>query len=136
MKTILLSLHQEWWDKMLTGEKDIEVRKTKPQDIFQDYRVIVYITGGVGIVGEFMSNHFWPIRMLPSLQKTIGADKRDLASHSCLTWKQLYEYAGNSGKRLWGWQVSDVKAYDKPKSLSEFGLKRPPQSWMYLKDFM
>lgn len=132
MKTILLSLHQEWWDKMLIGEKDIEVRKTKPQDTFQDYRVIVYVTGGIGVVGEFICNQFYSIRMTPSVKRVKTADGKDFSSRSCLTWKQMYEYAGNSGKRLWGWQVSDVKAYDIPRPLSDFGVKRPPQSWMYL----
>ena len=31
MKAVLLSLKPEWWEKILTGEKDMEIRKTAPQ---------------------------------------------------------------------------------------------------------
>lgn len=53
MKTVLLSLHPKWWTKMLTGEKVIEVRKSKPLDIEpnEKVKVIVYVTGNVGVVG-------------------------------------------------------------------------------------
>ena len=51
---------------------------------------------------------------------------------SCLTRKQLKEYAGDSGKPLWGWHISHVREYEKPLSLSEVGMKKAPQSWCYL----
>lgn len=59
----------------------------------------------------------------------------------CLSYDEVRNY-GN-GKTLYGWHISDLKIYDKPKELSEFGkvgfghevpLKRPPQSWMYIED--
>lgn len=31
-----------------------------------------------------------------------------------------------------GWHISDLKIYNKPKALSEFGLTRPPQPWRYV----
>jgi predicted transcriptional regulator len=134
MKKILLSLHQEWWEKMLTGEKDIEVRKTAPQEkLCKEYWVLVYVTGGVGVVGEFTCRHFHSIRVTPTIQKTIGLQGWDLESHSCLTARHLHEYARGRLKPLWGWQVEHVKAYPEPKQLSDYGVKRPPQSWMYLK---
>ena len=36
----------------------------------------------------------------------------------CLTSKDLIEYG--KGKELYGWHISDLKIYDKPKELSEF----------------
>lgn len=54
---------------------------------------------------------------------------------------ELHDYG--KGKTLYGWHISDLKIYDKPRELSEFGkvgfghevpLKRPPQSWMYIED--
>ena len=59
----------------------------------------------------------------------------DECKGSCLTWKELQEYG--KGKPLYGWHISDLKIYDKPKELSEFyNLKRQPiqrafQSWGY-----
>lgn len=51
---------------------------------------------------------------------------------SCLTLDELLEYAGEPTRILYGWYISDLKIYDKPKMLSDFGLKRPPQSWCYV----
>lgn len=30
LDTIILSLHERWWKKMLAGEKILEIRKTAP----------------------------------------------------------------------------------------------------------
>lgn len=51
----------------------------------------------------------------------------------CLTAQELFDYIG-IGKHLYGWHISDLKIYDKPRELSEFGLHRPPQSWMHVED--
>ena len=73
-----------------------------------------------------------------------------------LTAQELFDYIG-VGKHLYGWRISDLKIYDKPKELSEFkiGCKgcnerdtyhckfycygerpitRPPQSYMFVKE--
>ena len=41
-----------------------------------------------------------------------------LRSQACLTEKQLYEYC--NGGKLYGWHISNLVIYDKPKELSEF----------------
>lgn len=60
---------------------------------------------------------------------------------TCLTYDDLWDYG--KGNPLYGLHISDLKIYDKPRNLSEFGkvgfghevpLKRPPQSWMYIED--
>lgn len=50
---------------------------------------------------------------------------------TCLTEKEMNKYSG--GKYLYGWHLRDVVIYKNPKSLEEFGMKRPPQSWCYVK---
>lgn len=37
-------------------------------------------------------------------------------------------------KNLYGWHISDLKIYDKPLSLSELGVTRPPQSYMFVEE--
>ena len=134
MRTVLLSLHPKWWTKMLTGEKVIEVRKSKPsnREPNEKVKVIVYVTGNVGVVGEFICDGFYKIRMLPTIQLNIGIEHIDLCSASCLSSEELVKYAGKRYKPMWGWSVTNVKDYGHPIPLSEFGLSRPPQSWMYL----
>ena len=56
-----------------------------------------------------------------------------VVQNSALTAKDIKEYA-NGKEWVYGFHISDLKIYDKPKELSEFGLKRPPQSWCYVED--
>lgn len=50
---------------------------------------------------------------------------------SCLTLDQVIDYC--NGQTLYGWHIQDLEIYDKPKQLEEFGLKKAPQSWQYIK---
>lgn len=43
-----------------------------------------------------------------------------------MTKKEIEEYG--KGKTLYGWHISDLKIYDKPRELSEF---RKPCNWNY-----
>lgn len=43
----------------------------------------------------------------------------DLAA-MCLTPQELFDYAGGFSKPLYGWHISDLKIYDKPRELKEF----------------
>jgi predicted transcriptional regulator len=117
----LLSIKKEWWEKIKSGEKTYEIRKTKPQYIEYPFRVICYVTGGVGVVGEFdcdvtmRTNCYFP-----------------LLERSCLTDKQMSDYA--KGGFICGWHVKDgtVSSYGTPIPLQFFEIKRPPQSWQYM----
>ena len=68
---------------------------------------------------------------------------------TCLEYKDLENYG--KSKTLYGWHISDLKIYDKPKELSEFRkvclngkcsdciyeeckITRPPQSWCYVEE--
>ena len=55
--TIILSLHDRWWGKVLAGEKPLEIRKTRPAGK-GSYRVLVYVTGTGEIKGEFVCKEF------------------------------------------------------------------------------
>ncbi len=134
METVLLSLHKRWWDKIRTGEKRLEIRKTFPQAISIPFRVLVYVTGGVGVCGEFICPHIYKIRTIPEVQERAGVTGRvNVQAASCLTAEQLKEYAGNQGKALRGWQIEGVKEYEAPVPLELYGVKRAPQSWQYFK---
>ena len=122
--TIILSLHERWWKKMLAGEKILEIRKTAPTKKDREYRVLVYVTGGGGVCGEFICTDFMKIKMLPQLLETHK-------KQSCLTENQIREYAGESKRNLWRWPVTEVKEYYNPHPLNLYGLKNPPQSWCY-----
>ena len=119
---ILLSLHPKYWELIKNGKKTIEIRKTKPQQIFYPFRVIVYVTGGIGVVGKFDCDQI-ALTLLYS----------NYAKESCLTEEELIQYAG--GKPICAWHIKEnsVVEYEAPIPLEEAtGLKHPPQSWRYL----
>ena len=62
-----------------------------------------------------------------------------------LTYNDLEKYS--NGGNLYGWHISDLKIYDRPRPLSDFtrlratkfgyepvDVERPPQSWFYVED--
>lgn len=62
----------------------------------------------------------------------IGKDDIETMNSLCDFHEFVEEYG--QGKDLYAWHIEDLHIYDQPKELAEFGLKRPFQSWGYLKD--
>ena len=55
-----------------------------------------------------------------------------MTEKGCLTDDDITEYFGDEDYKAFFWHISDLVIYDKPKSLNEFRLNRPPQSWCYV----
>lgn len=134
MKAVMISIQPQWVEKIASGKKTIEVRKTAPKEV--PFKAYIYCT-----YGNPKENY-----ALRKQGKVIGEFICDKASEldyvyywnngyefeTCLTYRQVADYG--KGKTLYGWHISDLKIYDKPRELSEFGLHRPPQSWMHVED--
>lgn len=129
MKAVMISIQPKWVEKIANGEKTIEVRKTAPK-IGTPFKCYVYatksgdriilkndkvyeisksLTGKVvgeficdKIIDEFSVEHLTPYGL----------------KCTCLTKDELNAYLGN--KDGYGWHISDIKIYDKPKEISEF----------------
>lgn len=50
----------------------------------------------------------------------------------CLSETEIKKYLKD--KDGYGWHIDNLVIYETPKTLDEFGLKRPPQSWCYVYD--
>lgn len=120
MPVVILSLHREWWQKMVTGEKILELRKTKPQ-CMAPFRVLVYVTGGVGVVGEFICPEVLEIKNFREAERKSMVPARD-----------IHNYATGGRNKVYGWEVSAVREYENPLPLAALGIKRAPQSWQYI----
>lgn len=103
------------------------------------------------VIGEFICDD---IRHIGPEYCIVKEDIESAISGSCLTVPQVKDYAGwKSGmsyadlKDLYGWHISDLKIYDRPRPLSDFtrlratkfgyepvDVERPPQSWFYVED--
>lgn len=122
IEEILLPLPPEEWERIKRGEQTIKICKMKPQRIFYPFRVIVYIIGGIGVVGKFDCDE---------IRQTIRPEH--LLEGSCMTKEELFRYS--RGRILCGWHIKEgsVFEYEKPIPLEEAtGIKKPPHIWKYL----
>ena len=127
MKSVLISIQPKWVEKIVKGEKTIEVRKTAPQEV--PFKCYIYETQGRTetpwvdedghfiykgrgqVIGEFICNN-------ASELDYVYYWNNGYEFATCLTYRQVAYYG--KGKTLYGWHISDLKIYDNPKELSEF----------------
>ena len=127
MRTIILPIKPIHLNDIRSGKKKYEVRKGCPSEL--PFRALCCQSGSGGkILAEFI--------VRTALQE-YPAERPDLVAASCITMKMAEEYA--AGKEVWFWGVSDMIDYCSTKGqrvrhISEFGLKRVPQSWCYVKE--
>ena len=186
MKSVLISIRPEWCDKIASGKKTIEIRKSKPK-LELPFKCYIYCTkqkekiicNGISyyndelyrlpngeikygcsielagynsddysnnnflngkVIGEFICDC---IEYMDLDSVGIGFWKNnsfnyiaDLGWNTGLTRGEFINYT--EGKWVYGWHISDVVIYDKPKELNSFYcrklLTRPPQSWCYVEE--
>lgn len=146
-KAVLLSIQPRWCGLIASGKKTIEVRKTRPK-IETPFKCYIYQSKSKDTLIYVMKDgdedygviyHGKPVFIKtyskysnPYEQKVIGEFVCDaIISHcemanadiaeqqGCIRREQLFEYA--NGAELYGWHISELKIYNKPKALSEFG---------------
>lgn len=173
MKAVLISIRPEWCDLIARGEKTLEVRKARPKQetpfkcyIYRIKGTVNHIANGkwfkmqVGgtVIGEFTCDAILPMSIEYSNPNSRVALKE--FPGTCLTDKQIIDYLGN-GVTGYAWHISNLKIYEKPKTLRDFYtlkkcnscrksgyestacifdedcmvpalITRPPQSWRYV----
>lgn len=176
MKSVMLAIRPKWVEKIISGEKTIEVRKSAPQEV--PFKAYIYETQGRTetpwidedghfiykgrgqVIGEFICDKVYPIKNQGSSFSVADEEQsvtNEIARQSCLYYDDMVSYFGN--KDGFGWHISDLKIYDKPRELSEFrkpckinlpmcdrceyystwsgrceNITRPPQSWQFIED--
>lgn len=128
MKAVMISIRPEWAEKIVSRKKTIEVRKNRP-NLETPFRCYIYCTkrkakdnwgevyGGF-VIGEFTCDR---IISMSASYKFLERAARGFSFYeeTCLTDKQIIDYLGN-GTVGYGWHISKLKVYDKPKKLCEF----------------
>ena len=183
MKSVLISIRPKLVEKIASGEKTIEVRKTAPQEV--PFKAYIYESRNGGHrckhCNEKDSCYSYAPKNVGCYNgsgKVIGwfiCDKvdeypydycdgvdidDDTILETAIDREDINIYA--KGKTLYGWHISDLKIYDKPRELSEFSrpcsysglcfsckrtsfkkdgnllcntkITRSPQSWMHVED--
>ena len=126
---IVMSIKPEWCDKIFSGEKSYEVRKTIPRNMPKNTKVYVCNSESCKVVGEFIVSCI--IKYDASRVKDVKNPLYTLLG-TCLTKRELFNYVGDS-KYFYEIAIKDPILYKTPIQLSEFGLNRPPVSWCYAK---
>lgn len=143
MKAVIVSIKPEWVEKITSGKKTIEVRKTAPKET--PFKAYIYCTRAKSewrfydyegayenskgelvyaqqhIIGEFICDKVYLIKNQGSRFSVADEEQNvtnEIARQSCLDYDDMVNYLGN--KDGYGWHISDLKIYDKPKELSEF----------------
>ena len=131
-RAVLISIRPEWVEKILSGEKTLEVRKTRPK-LEAPFKVYIYctagnlsyevnngmmcnISGGKLVVGEFVCDKIDCVDIpYPAF---MGRLDKHWTEDSCCTYYQLHRYFYHD--RAYFWHISGLKIYDMPRELSEF----------------
>lgn len=125
-RAIMQSIHPYFCMLIANEDKIIEIRKTVPK-MELPFKVYIYCTKGKAckwsgkVMGEYICDTYL-------IDHTLGHDPMYRAA-ACITETEAAAYCTGV---TFGWHISDLKLYDTPKELSEFELKRPPQSWQYI----
>ena len=135
MKSVLIAIRPQLVEKIASGQKTIEVRKTAPQEV--PFKAYIYCTkekkqddiiwagifGDRGkwngrVIGEFicdkverLEEHIEQGGLYYILSDTFNEQAQ-------LDNWELHDYG--KGKTIYSWHISDLKIYDKPRELSEF----------------
>lgn len=121
MEAILISIRQQWWDKIKTGEKKIELRKSMPQQAERSCTCYVYVPEQKAVVGQFFLAGVAPVQPSEELETT-----------TCVSIEKQMEYQGNG--TLYAWLIKMPAEYNYKFNLHKLlKIKRPPQSWQYCK---
>ena len=152
---VLISIRPEWVEKILSGEKTVEIRKRKPY-FPTPFKCYIYCTksdeekwlAGVNggresyklngtVCAEFtcdsIQNFSCPF---PAYSKEVD---QTILNDACIAYIWAHLYLGH--KSGCAWHISDVKVYDKPLIPGDFRyyactdrVKTAPQSFMYVNE--
>ena len=134
MKSVLISIRPKWCELIASGEKTVEMRKTRP-NIQTPFKCYIYCTkrkmvtcsevnGNGKVIGEFICDKLTYVeaRIDDNGEKHL-ANANFLLRKSFLSEKQMFDYLYNADRKTgggWAWHISDLKIYDKTRDLSEF----------------
>lgn len=134
MKSVLISIQPKWCELIATGEKTVEMRKTRP-NIQTPFKCYIYCTkrkmvtcsevnGNGKVIGEFICDKLTYVeaRIDDNGEKHL-ANANFLLRKSFLSEKQMFDYLYKADRKTgggWAWHISNLKIYDKQRELSEF----------------
>lgn len=139
MKSILMSIKPKWVEKIISGEKTIEVRKTAPKEV--PFKAYIYCTGVKNLnLTEYIKLHrktggeidYWHGKVIGEFVCNNVEDFSEWEYDYPSLLRHIDLYAGTKGdyrfldnylkgnKKGYALHITDLNIYDKPKELGEF----------------
>lgn len=145
-KEVLISIRPEWCSLILSGAKELEIRRTRPK-IETPFKCHIYCTkdkhGGIAsfqkpdggyifsnghVIADFICDRIIDIGVpYPAWSAEMN---QDILKAACMSYSEMHSYAGHD--TVYGLHISDLHIFDHSKSLDKYGMVRPPQSWCYV----
>ena len=122
MSTILLSIKPEYAKVILEGKKKYEFRKNRPQKKV-DHIIFYASSPQKQVVGE---------AMIDEILEGSPAEIWKIAKTAAGITRKFYLSYYSGKEKAIAYKLRNVKLYDPPKELSDFGISKAPQSFIYL----
>ena len=147
-KAVLISIRPMWAQKIMSGQKTVEVRKTRPK-MDTPFKCYIYCTQSADMLwilkererslhpdkiadvfkaakcgGAYRGNgkiigEFTCNRVTNLFSNSRFWLDEDDVLHTCLSAAEMRKYA-NGANGLYGWHISNLRIYDTPRELREF----------------
>lgn len=122
MSTILLSIKPEYSSKIITGEKKYEYRKKIAKDTVDT--ILIYSTAPeMKIIGQ--------VGVLEIISGSPTYIWNTTKINSGITRKKFREYF-RGVKIAYAYRLGQVERFIPPRSLSDYHITKPPQSFVYI----
>jgi len=122
MCQMLLSINPEHVKNILNGKKQFEFRKVRCSADVD--KIIIYSTAPVmRVVAEARVEEIIEDDIM-----TVWSKTKEHAGISYDFYQKYYE----GKKKAVAYRLRDIEAYEEPRSLSDYGIKYAPQSFIYL----
>ena len=123
MTSIILPIKPQYVNRILDGSKKFEFRKRKCKQEIK--KIYIYETAPTKkVVAEVVVDYVLegtPEEIWSKCEKYSGINKKD------------YDNYFNNCKEAIAYKIGDVKRYEIPKLLSEYGVNYVPQSFVYIR---
>jgi predicted transcriptional regulator len=128
---IVMSIKEKWAEKIYSGEKKIEWRKSWPnfQKVnYKDLRVYLYEVEKKLVTGFFILDHV-------EFYGPIFSDyETPCIKDGCISAEELKKYS--NGKDLYMWHIKSAEKLGYPTEIKYFTpAERAPQSWCYTRAY-
>lgn len=127
MRCLMMSIKQDWCEKIMSGKKTLELRKSIPHELQPPFKCYIYCTKSGAtpnssatpgkVIGHFICDEIIPVKILENgsiqdyVYKSLG--------RSFVPYDEIVKYFGK-GKHGYAYHISDLTIYGTPLDITEF----------------